>query len=122
MLGDCQSGIKIFISVIYCFLETGNVHQKAERALKYATLGAGKTGLGGMNTAGDLKMGREEQRCEQIPHVLWGGQALLISTEFIQKWGPRGDYRHSLRATQETPKPSCGSECCWPPETRALSV
>lgn len=56
-----------------CFLETGSVHQKAERALKYATLQAGKTGLGGMNTAGDPKMGREGQRCEQNPHVLWGG-------------------------------------------------
>lgn len=56
-----------------CFLETGIVHQKAERALKYETLQAGKTGLGGMSTAGDPKMGREGQRCEQNPHVLWGG-------------------------------------------------
>lgn len=74
MLGDCQSGIKAFISVIYCFccfLEMGSVRQKAERALKYATLEAGMTGLRGMITAGDPKNGREEQRCQQNPHVFW---------------------------------------------------
>lgn len=51
------------------------MHQKAERALKYAALGAGKTGLGGMNTAGDPKMGREEQRCEQT--LMFSGVAKL---------------------------------------------
>lgn len=69
--------------MIYCFLETGSVHQKEERALKYATHEAGRTGLGGMNTAGDPETGGEEQRCEPNPHVLWGGWALLRFTKFI---------------------------------------
>lgn len=69
--------IKISIFVIYyfhCFLETGDkVHHKAESTSGW------EDWPGGMNSAGDPKMGGEEQRCGRKTSCSLGqlGSALI---------------------------------------------